>query len=39
VVSTTDTTVGTGALSFQALRATAAGDTVLATNIYMEALN
>ena len=39
VVSTTDTTVGTGALSFQALRATAGTDTVLATNIYMEALN
>jgi len=39
VVSTTDTSLGTGALSFQALRATSGTDTVLATNIYMEALN
>lgn len=39
VVSTIDTTVGTNALSFTALRATAGTDTVAATNIYMEALN
>jgi hypothetical protein len=39
VVSTIDTTVGTNALSFQALRATAAGDTVVATNIVLEAMN
>jgi len=39
VVSTIDTTSGSNALSFQALRATAAGDTVVATNIILEALN
>jgi len=39
VVSTVDTTVGTNALSFTAARATAAGDTVVATNILVEALN
>ncbi len=39
VVSTIDTTVGTNGLSFQALRGTAAGDTVLATDIILEALN
>jgi hypothetical protein len=39
VVSTIDTTVGTNALSFTAARATAAGDTVVATSILMEALN
>ena len=39
VVSTIDTTVGTNALSFQAARATAAGDTVVATSIIMEAMN
>ena len=39
VVSTIDTTVGTNALSYTAARATTAGDTVVATNIYMEALN
>jgi hypothetical protein len=39
VVSTIDTTVGTNALSFTAQRATAAGDTVVATSILMEALN
>ena len=39
VVSTVDTTVGTNALSFQAARATAAGDTVVATSIIMEAMN
>lgn len=39
VVSTIDTTVGTNALSFTAQRATAAGDSVVATNILMEALN
>ncbi len=39
VVSTIDTTVGTNALSFTAARATAAGDTVVATDIHFEALN
>jgi hypothetical protein len=39
VVSTIDTTVATNALSFQALRATAGADTVVATNIILEALN
>lgn len=39
VVSTVDTTVGTNALSFTAARATAAGDTVVATSLLMEALN
>lgn len=39
VVSTIDTTVGTNALSFTAARATAGTDTVLATNLLMEALN
>jgi hypothetical protein len=39
VVSTIDTTVGTNAVSFQAARATAAGDTVVVTNLLMEALN
>jgi hypothetical protein len=39
VVSTIDTTVGTNGLFFQASRATAAGDTVVATNIILEALN
>ena len=39
VVSTIDTTVGTNALSFQALRATAGADTVAATSIILEAMN
>lgn len=39
VVSTIDTTVGTNGLYFQALRATAGTDTVLATNLVYEALN
>ncbi len=39
VVSTIDTTVGTNGLSFQALRASVAGDTVLATDILLEAMN
>lgn len=39
VVSTIDTTVGTNGLSFQALRGTAAGDTVAATDILLEAMN
>jgi hypothetical protein len=39
VVSTIDTTVGTNALSFTAARAVAAGDTMAATDIFMEALN
>lgn len=39
VVSTIDTTSAANALSFQALRATAGTDTVVATNIIMEALN
>jgi hypothetical protein len=39
VVSTIDTTVGTNGLSFQALRGTAAGDTVVATDIILEAMN
>ena len=39
VVSTIDTTVGTNALSFTAARAVAAGDTVVATDIFFEALN
>ncbi len=39
VVSTIDTTVGTNGLSFQALRASAAGDTVVATDIILEAMN
>lgn len=38
VVSTIDTTVA-GGLFFEAQRATAAGDTVAATNIFCEALN
>lgn len=39
VVSTIDTTSGANALSFQALRATAGTDTVVATNIHLEAMN
>jgi len=39
VVSTIDTTLGTAGLFFQALRGTAAGDTIVATNIFLEALN
>jgi hypothetical protein len=39
VVSTVDTTVGTNALFFEALRATAGTDTVAATDIFQEALN
>ena len=39
VVSTIDTTVGTNALSFTAARAVAACDTVVATDIFFEALN
>lgn len=39
VVSTFDTTIATNCLSFTAARATAAGDTVVATSVLMEALN
>lgn len=39
VVSTFDTTIATNCLSFTAARATAAGDTVVATSVLLEALN